>query len=122
MVRRCNRVRRTGINAAGARAAASDLRGIGWQRNRSKDFPDEKPSPELSIKQHCALTVPTNSRFGGKVPFEHRPRVDVDFLAATGGGEQSVQFLQPPLHDIVIIVPPSVARDPSSRSEAHTSE
>ena len=107
--------RGTGHDAAAAASAARRLREVGRQFERRQDLRQEKPGAEFGIDQHRAFAVPAYTGCRGVVPFEDRARVDVIFLDTAASDEKAVQLLQFPEHQVVVIVSPGIASDPSSR-------
>ena len=84
---------------------------VGRQWQRGEDFPKKKPRAELRVNLHRAFAVPAEAGVAGKISFEHRAGVDVQFLHAPVCAQGVAKLAQLRLHEIMIIVAPGIFGD-----------
>ena len=58
--------------------------------------------------------MPADSRLRGKIPFQHRPGIDVMALPSAGAFEKMIQLSQLLFHHLMIIIAPRISRDAPS--------
>src|SRR5436189_3582111 len=115
-MRSSNRACWAGCDATVARSAAILDRLIRRQFKCGQNFCEKKPGPKPFIDKHGAFAVPANASLRGMIPFQYRSGVDVTFLLSTEAAKEFVHPVQLCPDYIMIIVSPSITRDPACSS------
>ena len=111
-----DRPRRTGGNAARARAAAVLLGRVGLQLERGDDFREEHPVAEPAADEISMLADESQPRPLRQIAFEQRPRIHIPQrtrVCAAQSVHECRELLQSLAQDIVVINVARIARDES---------
>jgi hypothetical protein len=99
---------RAGIEARPAGAATIDVAFVRLQFGRGEDRAEEQPRTVRAADQVGVLALPAEPGRLGQRLFHHRSRIDEHLHVAAGArNDLAGDFLEPALHDVVIV---SVAR------------
>src|SRR6185312_2625078 len=105
-------LRRADVEAARAGAAALRLRRIDRQLGRGEDGAQEQPRAELARDQYAVLALPAEAGSFRQRLFHHRGGVDENLHLVPGPAlEQTGDFLEPALDELVIVPVARIDRD-----------
>src|ERR1035438_303841 len=121
LIRSREGIGRAGVEAARARAAAVGRWQIGCQYQRRQHDAEKEPRPQVLIQNAGVLANPADPCVLGKDPLNDRARVHVTPGARRGhllllADSQQPRFQReelPEYHLVIVVLRPSVARDPS---------
>ena len=112
LIRRRKSLRRTDVQTSSAGPAMRSLGRVRFKIQRGEDRPKEHPVPQITPQQVGMLALPPQPRRLRQGLLHHRRRIDEHLdLRPRGIDQPPPQPLQPPLHQVVVVLPLRIDRD-----------